>query len=129
MLKVKCKICGAITLQPYEFEGFFQEEPDTDKIYDGYCGKDCEMVDMDKIAAEHPENPNNIIKKYGNYTVTRESKIVCGADWQDQLKKTGRAGHEVVVTEVTLSYGTHNEVILKSDPRFQVAVKGCGIDD
>jgi len=66
-------------------------------------------------------------RSYKNYTVTSESKIVCGADWQEQLAKTGRAGHEVTVTTVILHHGNFDEVILAADPRFMEAVNGCDL--
>lgn len=58
MLKVKCKVCGKVVSKPYEFEGFFKEEPDTDKVYDGYCSNECKQVGMDKVEKEHPESPD-----------------------------------------------------------------------
>jgi len=87
MLKVKCKICGKVVGKPYEFKEFFKEEPDTSKIYDGYCSDECEKVDMDKIAKEYPGNPDLEIECRTDGSVvevkiaglTHNQKVTCPA--------------------------------------------------
>lgn len=58
LLKVKCQVCRVITMQPYEFEGWFKDNPDTDIIYDGYCSDACKNKKMEEIEKEYPENPD-----------------------------------------------------------------------
>jgi len=56
-------------------------------------------------------------------TITKEDKIVCGADWRERLESTGRAGHDVTVYEVTMHHETFDEVILAVDPIFKEAME------
>ena len=58
LLKVKCQVCGKITEQPWEFEGWFKDKPDTDKIYNGYCSDKCKNKKMEEIEKKYPENPD-----------------------------------------------------------------------
>ncbi len=65
-------------------------------------------------------------RTFGNFTVTKEVKSIVGADWKEQLKKTGSAGHKVTVYEVTAQHDNFVEVVLKNDPRFKEALEAVG---
>ena len=59
------------------------------------------------------------VRAYKNMTITKEDKIICGADWRERLESTGRAGYDVTVYEVTMRRETFDEVILANDPIFK----------
>jgi len=63
------------------------------------------------------------IRRYKDMTVTREQRIECGADWQEQLKKTGDAGHHVNVVTVTRHHKDFDEVLINDNPLFKEAVE------
>ena len=61
------------------------------------------------------------VRTFENYTVTREEKIVCGADW-----RTNPNGQTVIVYEVTQHHPDFDEVILANDPWFKQAKEAVG---
>jgi len=63
------------------------------------------------------------IKYYKNMIVTREEVTRVGADWEDRLKKTGKAGHTEVVVSVIRKHKDFDEVLLKDDPLFKEAME------
>ena len=60
-------------------------------------------------------------RTFENYTVTREEKIICGADWRQYPE-----GKKVIVYEVTQHHPGFDEVILANDQRFKHAKKAVG---
>lgn len=66
------------------------------------------------------------VKTYKDMEVTREDVVSCGADWQEQLEKTGRAGHKRTVTEVTVVHDNFLEALLPADPLFKEARDATG---
>lgn len=60
------------------------------------------------------------IKTYKDMTVTREEKVVCGADWREHPE-----GEKVIVTTVTRHHKNpdFDEVLINDDPLFKEAVE------
>lgn len=63
-----------------------------------------------------------IVKTYKDMEVTREEVVRTGADWKEQLAKTGRAGHVEIVVSVIRRHKDFDEVLLATDPLFKEAV-------
>ena len=78
-------------------------------------------VNLNAFVSEVVYNGNSI-KVYKDMTVTREYKIECGADWREQLKKTGDAGHHVTTVTVTRHHKDFDEVLINDNPLFREAV-------
>lgn len=62
------------------------------------------------------------VRHYKDMVVTREEVTRVGADWQEQLAKTGRAGHVETVVSVIRKHKDFDEVLINTDPLFREAV-------
>ena len=68
------------------------------------------------------------IKHYKDMIVTREMVTRVGADWENQLKETGKAGHAEVVVSVIRRHKDFDEVLTSTDPLFREAVDNTAAD-
>jgi hypothetical protein len=73
-------------------------------------------------SVEYTSNPKEV-KTYKDMIVTRETVTRCGADWKEQLSRTGRAGHTETVVSVIRKHKDFEEVLINTDSLFRKAME------